>query len=66
VLPASYEGKERGLGSADEKTRQVDAKGFEAMIPQEHKDFIGKVLKECEVPPLPECVRGGAAPPTMW
>ncbi len=53
VMPASYAGKEEGLGKVD-ASGNVDAKVFQDMIPQEHKDFIEKVLEEYKVPPLPE------------
>ena len=59
VMPASYAGKEEGLGKVD-ASGNVDAKVFQDMIPQEHKDFIEKVLEEYKVPPLPEGLgRGG-------
>jgi len=51
VMPMSYEGKERGLGQADESGK-VDASQFQQLIPQETKAWIEKVLEEYEVPPL--------------
>ncbi len=53
VMPMSYEGKERGLGRANEKTGEVDAEAFRELIPQAMKDWIETVLAEYEVPPLP-------------
>jgi NAD(P)H-dependent flavin oxidoreductase YrpB (nitropropane dioxygenase family) len=53
VMPMSYEGKERGLGQADE-SGQVDASAFRELIPQATKEWIETVLDEYEVPPLPE------------
>jgi NAD(P)H-dependent flavin oxidoreductase YrpB (nitropropane dioxygenase family) len=55
VMPMSYEGKEQGLGRADE-SGQVDAEAFRNLIPQATKDWIESVLEEYEVPPLPEGV----------
>src|SRR5687768_9486686 len=47
VMPASY----AGAGDLDpERMRDQLAE----MIPQEHKEFIEKVLDEHEVPPLPD------------
>ena len=54
VMPASYEGKDRGLGQADAETGKVDAEVFRKLVPQEVTDWIEKVLEEYEVPPLPE------------
>ncbi len=51
VMPMSYEGKERGLGQADE-SGEVDASVFRDLIPQATKDWIERVLEEYEVPPL--------------
>jgi NAD(P)H-dependent flavin oxidoreductase YrpB (nitropropane dioxygenase family) len=60
VMPAKYEGKERGLGRADESGR-IDSSVFERLIPQEQREWIEKVLAEYRVPPLPAGVaRGGA------
>ncbi len=58
VMPASYAGKEEGLGKAD-ASGQVDDKAFLEMISQEHRDFIEKILEEYKVPPLPDGVGGG-------
>ena len=58
VMPASYAGKEEGLGKAD-ATGQVDDEVFQDMIPQEQRDFIEKILEEYKVPPLPDGVQGG-------
>ncbi len=54
VMPASYEGKDRGLGQADADTSKVDAGAFQKLVPQEVTDWIEKILEEYEVPPLPE------------
>ncbi|MBJ19387.1 MAG: nitronate monooxygenase [bacterium] len=51
VMPMSYEGKERGLGKADE-SGGVDAGVFQDLIPQATKDWIETVLEEYEVPQL--------------
>ena len=51
VMPMSYEGKERGLGQADE-SGQVDATAFRELIPEATKKWIESVLAEYEVPPL--------------
>ena len=48
VMPANYAGKGGDL-DPDHMDEQLAA-----MIPQEHKDFIEKVLAEHNVPPLPE------------
>jgi NAD(P)H-dependent flavin oxidoreductase YrpB (nitropropane dioxygenase family) len=53
VMPASYVGKEEGLGQADADTGKVDAGAFRELIPHELTDWIDKVLEEYEVPPLP-------------
>ncbi len=53
VLPMSYEGKDRGLGRADEKSGEVDARDFQKLIPKEVSEWIESVLDEYEVPPLP-------------
>ena len=58
VMPAKYEGKDRGLGQADESGK-IDASVFEAMVPQETRDWIEKVLTEYKVPKLPEGVDNG-------
>ena len=58
VMPASYAGKEEGLGKAD-ASGQVDDEVFQDMIPQEQRDFIEKILEEYKVPPLPDGVQGG-------
>ncbi len=54
VMPMKYEGKDRGLGQADEKSGEVDAKVFQDLIPKPVTDWIESVLEEYEVPPLPE------------
>ena len=51
VMPMSYEGKERGLGKADESGK-VDASAFRELIPQATRDWIETILDEYEVPPL--------------
>jgi NAD(P)H-dependent flavin oxidoreductase YrpB (nitropropane dioxygenase family) len=51
VMPMSYEGKERGLGQADE-SGAVDATVFRDLIPQATRDWIETVLDEYEVPRL--------------
>jgi NAD(P)H-dependent flavin oxidoreductase YrpB (nitropropane dioxygenase family) len=48
VMPASY------AGSGGQLDPENMAKQLADMIPQEHKDFIEKVLTEYDVPPLPE------------
>jgi NAD(P)H-dependent flavin oxidoreductase YrpB (nitropropane dioxygenase family) len=53
VMPASYAGKEEGAGQRD-AAGQVDASVFQDLIPQQHKDFIEKLLEKYDVPPLPE------------
>jgi hypothetical protein len=63
VMPASYEGKDRGLGKTDE-AGAVDATVFEDLIPQAQKDFIEKVLEEYKVPPLPEGMESGFGGPS--
>ena len=50
VMPMNYVGK--GGGNEAELTN------LEAMIPQEHWDFVDKVLAEYNVPPLPEDLEG--------
>ena len=54
VMPASYEGKDRGLGQADAQTGKVDSEAFQKLVPQEVTDWIEKILEEYEVPALPE------------
>jgi NAD(P)H-dependent flavin oxidoreductase YrpB (nitropropane dioxygenase family) len=54
VMPASYEGKDEGLGRKQEATGKVDADVFKKLIPQEVTDWIEGVLEEFEVPPLPK------------
>ncbi len=53
VMPASYAGKQEGAGQRD-SAGNVDASVFQDLIPQQHKDFIEKVLQKYDVPPLPE------------
>jgi NAD(P)H-dependent flavin oxidoreductase YrpB (nitropropane dioxygenase family) len=53
VMPAKYEGKDRGLGQKDEATGEVDPAVFQKLIPQETRDWIEKVLDEYDVPPFP-------------
>jgi NAD(P)H-dependent flavin oxidoreductase YrpB (nitropropane dioxygenase family) len=48
VMPANYAGK-----GGDLDPERMDEQ-LSAMIPQEHKDFIEKVLAEHDVPPLPD------------
>jgi NAD(P)H-dependent flavin oxidoreductase YrpB (nitropropane dioxygenase family) len=54
VMPASYAGKDEGLGRTEEATGKVDSDVFKKMIPQNVTDWIESVLEEFEVPPLPE------------
>ena len=54
VMPMKYEGKDRGLGQADEKSGEVDAKVFQDLVPEPVTNWIESVLEEYEVPPLPE------------
>ena len=54
VMPMKYEGKDRGLGQADEKSGEVDAKVFQDLVPEPVTSWIESVLEEYEVPPLPE------------
>jgi NAD(P)H-dependent flavin oxidoreductase YrpB (nitropropane dioxygenase family) len=53
VMPAKYEGKDRGLGQADEATGEVDPTVFQKLIPQETRDWIEGVLDEYDVAPFP-------------
>ena len=53
VMPASYVGKDEGLGQAAEETGEVDAEAFRNLIPSEVTGWIEKVLEEYEVPQLP-------------
>ncbi len=46
VMPATYE----GAGNLDPEHMEEQ---LEAMIPQQHKDWINKVLDENHVPPMP-------------
>src|SRR6186997_407401 len=48
VMPASYAGQGGDLDPDHMAEQLAD------MIPQEHKDFIEKVLAEHDVPPLPD------------
>jgi NAD(P)H-dependent flavin oxidoreductase YrpB (nitropropane dioxygenase family) len=52
VMPMSYQGKEEGLGKADEKTGEVDSDAFKNLIPHEVTEWIEGVLDEYDVPPL--------------
>jgi len=54
VMPMSYAGKDEGLGRADSRTGEVDAGVFQRMIPTETREWIEGILKEYDVPPLPE------------
>ena len=54
VMPASYEGKDEGLGKAEEGSTKVDAGVFKNLIPQETVDWIETVLDEYDIPPLPD------------
>ena len=72
VMPMSYAGKDEGMGQADE-SGQVDATGFQNLIPQATKDWIEKILEEYEVPPLPsgrasgdEAIRGSNSGLLGW
>ena len=47
VIPGKYE----GMGATDADKLEEDLK---AMIPQEHRDFVAKLLAEHNVPDLPE------------
>jgi NAD(P)H-dependent flavin oxidoreductase YrpB (nitropropane dioxygenase family) len=53
VMPARYEGKDRGLGQTDEATGQVDASVFQKLIPQETREWIEGILDEYDVAPFP-------------
>ncbi|MFQ5699011.1 MAG: nitronate monooxygenase [Myxococcota bacterium] len=53
VMPASYVGKEEGLGKADAETHEVDAGAFQKLIPDSVRDWIEGILREYDVPPLP-------------
>jgi NAD(P)H-dependent flavin oxidoreductase YrpB (nitropropane dioxygenase family) len=55
VMPAKYAGKDEGLGRAD-ASGKVDASAFEKLIPAAQREWIEKVLREYDVPPLPEGV----------
>jgi NAD(P)H-dependent flavin oxidoreductase YrpB (nitropropane dioxygenase family) len=65
VMPASYAGKDQGLGRADEAGK-IDASVFERMIPQKHREWIEKVLEEYQVPPLPPSVERQTAGLLGW
>jgi len=71
VMPMSYEGKDEGLGRADE-SGDVDADAFRKLIPEEVTAWIERVLEEYEVPPLPddlerdESVGGGSSGLLGW
>jgi len=54
VMPASYQGKEEGLGKKDDETGQVDAAVFKNLIPKEVTDWIETIMQEFDIPPLPE------------
>ncbi|MDJ0865704.1 MAG: nitronate monooxygenase [Myxococcota bacterium] len=58
VMPAKYEGKDRGLGQQDESGK-VDAAVFEKLVPAETREWIEKLLEEYEVPALPDGVESG-------
>jgi NAD(P)H-dependent flavin oxidoreductase YrpB (nitropropane dioxygenase family) len=60
VMPASYEGKDRGLGQTDAQTGKVDAGAFRELISKEVTDWIETILDEYEVPPLPEGYERGS------
>jgi NAD(P)H-dependent flavin oxidoreductase YrpB (nitropropane dioxygenase family) len=47
VIPGKYE----GMGATDADKLEEDLK---AMIPQEHRDFVQKLLAEHNVPEIPE------------
>ena len=51
VMPMKYMGK----GGGDE----ADFSNLDAMIPQEHRDFVEQLLQRFDVPPLPEDLDGG-------
>ena len=51
VMPMKYMGK----GGGDE----ADFSNLDAMIPQEHRDFVEQLLDRHHVPPLPEDLDGG-------
>ncbi|MBW2273152.1 MAG: nitronate monooxygenase [Deltaproteobacteria bacterium] len=53
VMPAGYEGKDRGLGKQEEDTGKVDPEVFENLIPEEVKAWIETLLEEYDIPPLP-------------
>jgi len=53
VMPAKYEGKDRGLGEREEDTGKVDSGVFKNLIPDEVTAWIETVLEEYEIPPLP-------------
>jgi NAD(P)H-dependent flavin oxidoreductase YrpB (nitropropane dioxygenase family) len=54
VMPASYQGKDEGLGAKDESTGKVDSEAFAKLIPPEVTAWIERILEEYEVPPLPD------------
>ncbi len=60
VMPMSYAGKDQGLGKADEKSGEVDAKAFQDMIPEPVTKWIESILEEYEVPALPKDFQGDA------
>ena len=65
VMPAKYEGKDAGLGKADE-SGDVDASVFEKMISPEHKAWIESVLEEYKVPKLPDHLESGFGSLLGW
>lgn len=52
VMPANYAAKAEGV----DRGQPVDKKLLEDMIPEAHKAFVEKLLREYHVPPLPESV----------
>ncbi len=65
VMPASYAGKEEGLGQA-ESSGEIDPSVFEKMIPETHRKWIEKVLAEYDVPPLPDVAERRVDPLLGW
>ncbi len=54
VMPASYVGKDEGLGKVEEESGEVDPDAFKKLIPQETVAWIETIMREYDIPPLPE------------
>ncbi len=60
IMPASYVGKEEELARRD-RGDSIDISALRKMVPQEHRDFIEKLLDEYQVPELPASARSSGA-----